>query len=98
MVAPAVGGGLKLNVTAVLSSALLCPTPLQMVAPVDGAAKVEPASDNSKKPLKLGVPVSVSVVNAVVDKGPGAVTTYGLPLCALPWPPAGPAQSPGRLL
>ena len=98
MVGPAVGGGLKLKVTAVVTSAGLCPTPLQMVAPVDGAEKVEPASEISKKPLKLGVPVSVSVVSAVVDSGPGAVTTYGLPLCAEPWPPAGPAQSPGRLL
>ena len=77
MVGPAVGGGLKLNVTAVFSSALLCPTPLQMVAPVDGAAKVEPASDSSRKPLKLGVPVSVSVVSAVVERAAGAVTTYG---------------------
>lgn len=72
------GGGLKLKVTADLANALLCPTPLQMVAPVDGAAKVEPDSDSSRKPLKLGtvlpVPASVRVVSAVIDSGPGAVT------------------------
>ena len=69
------GGGLKEKVTAVFGSADVWPMPLQIVAPVDGAEKVEPASDSIRKPLKLGVPVSVSVVSAVVDIGPGAVTT-----------------------
>ena len=91
-------GGLKLNVTDDLDCASVCPIPLQMAAPVDGDAKVEPVSESSRKPLKLDVPDSVSVVAAVVLSGPGADTVNGWPLVAGPWPPEGPEQSPGWLL
>jgi hypothetical protein len=56
-------GGVSGNVTLVLVVALVCPMPPQILVPTEGLPNVAPP-DMSRKPRKLPLPASVSVLAA----------------------------------